>query len=358
MPDSSAASVNNQLIDAINTQTLRPVLAGLVADPAGWTATEWDRISNASEVVAGIDRAVDGEIIRLTSLLTEAGVTFDTMSAAEPDRVLHIIALAVPWGLLESTASVLEAAGYHCSLRDDRVRWGHFAGFNNTCTFIGSDELEFRVQLSWGSPGGVMSKIPAQLRPSFDDLDAVPLPAKLSGLYAVVKPVRQVLGKRQPGATALGPFLGTPDGLIAELLEFSGVAEGAELVDLGCGDGRVLIEAAERYGCTAVGYETDPTLVEAANTAAKQSDNQRVAGNVVVHLADAQTADVSTADVVFIFLPVAALEVLVPDLLQRMKQGAVLLAHEQERLSTSVEPDARLAMVHPSGITVAHKWSV
>ena len=55
----------------------------------------------------------------------------------------------------------------------------------------------------------------------------------------------------------LGILLGTPSGLIRPLLDVADLQPGQRLVDLGCGDGRVLIDAATRLGCPGRGYELD-----------------------------------------------------------------------------------------------------
>ena len=72
---------------------------------------------------------------------------------------------------------------------------------------------------------------------------------------------------------------------------------------------------------------------------------------------DARDADISHADVVFIFLPVAVLSRLVPALLHKMKPGAVLLAHEQQQLDTTITmPEKQRALIHRDGVTVVHRW--
>ena len=95
------------------------------------------------------------------------------------------------------------------------------------------------------------------------------------------------------------------------------------------------------------------TAQEAVSNTAQPDLAERVA----IHTMDARDADVSHADVVFIFLPVAALKKLVPALLLKMKPGAVLLAHEQKQLGAEVvTPQEQRALIHRDGVTVVHKW--
>ena len=147
--------------------------------------------------------------------------------------------------------------------------------------------------------------LPARLRPRVEDLAAVSLP--VIGAYSLVKLIRHLLGYRQSSATSLGPFLGTPGGLIPGLLQFSGLQDGQRIVDIGCGDGRILLHAAASFDCYAVGYETDPALVATAREAISKAAQPGLAERVELHGMDARDADISHADVVFIFLPVACL---------------------------------------------------
>ncbi len=161
-----------------------------------------------------------------------------------------------------------------------------------------------------------------------------------------------------PGSD-LGILLGTPRGLVVPLLTTAGIGRGGRLVDLGCGDGRVLIEAATALGCRGLGYELDPELAEVARGEAKQAG---VADLIEIVTGDARTADVSEADLVFAFLPAAAIaEVLEPSL-ARMRPGAVFLSHEQHRIPVDRVPDRQQLVIatgdDPSqrGITVANLW--
>ncbi len=351
-------SVNDRLVDAINRQQLRPTLAQLSASTEEFSSAERAQVDDAAAAIEAMDAAVDHEIARLTELLETKGVTARSIAPAAPDRAIYAIALTVGSESLETTATTLEAAGYRSEHRGDQPLWLRYATFYDTTTFLADDEFEFRVQLGWERPSGLVTKIPQQLRPSMDDLTSVALPAVLTPAYALVKPVRQVLGKRQASPTDLGPFLGTPTGLIPHLLDFSGIEAGQQLIDLGCGDGRVLIDAAARHGCEAVGYETDPALVARGRATVAASDSTDVRNHVTLQEVDARDADVSEADVVFIFLPITALQNLVPAVLKRMKPGAALIAHEQEQLKTSVTPLEQRAMVHRDGVTVAHRWVV
>jgi len=66
------------------------------------------------------------------------------------------------------------------------------------------------------------------------------------------------VGRRQ----RLDPFVPTPRDIVGRILDFAEIDEGAVLVDLGSGDGRIVVEAARRGSARAIGVEIDPALVE------------------------------------------------------------------------------------------------
>lgn len=94
-------------------------------------------------------------------------------------------------------------------------------------------------------------------------------------------------------------FVPTPQAAVERMLELAEIEEGNVLYDLGCGDGRIVVTAARKYGIRAVGFDIDPQRVEESKA------NVRAAG--VEHLvsirhADIFTVDLSEADVVTMYL--------------------------------------------------------
>ncbi len=75
-----------------------------------------------------------------------------------------------------------------------------------------------------------------------------------------------MLGKRHP---RLDPFVPTGWDMVGKIIDFAEPDENSVLVDLGSGDGRMVIEAAKRYGCASIGVELNPQLVELADKRAR-----------------------------------------------------------------------------------------
>ncbi len=152
----------------------------------------------------------------------------------------------------------------------------------------------------------------------------------------------------------LGVFLGTPLDLIVPVLDLADPGVDDVVIDLGCGDGRVLIEAVRRFGCRARGVENDPRLVARARervAAAGLSDRIEVVEG------DATGTPVDDITIAFLFLPPDTAAALLPGLLARLPAGARVLAHEQLAVAWPVAPD-RSRLLAEGHLTVAHRWTV
>jgi precorrin-6B methylase 2 len=95
------------------------------------------------------------------------------------------------------------------------------------------------------------------------------------------------------------PFITTPEEVVERMLELAGTRADDLVVDLGSGDGRIVIIAARKFGARGLGIELDQRLVE------KSRDNARAAGvadRVSFVQGDVLTADISKASVVTVYL--------------------------------------------------------
>src|SRR5579872_2024177 len=72
-------------------------------------------------------------------------------------------------------------------------------------------------------------------------------------------------------ANKLSPYVATPPKVMERMLELSGIRPGETLYDLGCGDGRVLIAAVEKYKVKAIGVEISPKLAARAEAWIKKA---------------------------------------------------------------------------------------
>ena len=120
------------------------------------------------------------------------------------------------------------------------------------------------------------------------------------------------------------PFVKTPEATVDLMLELAKPKRTDLLYDLGCGDGRIVVRAAKRYGCRAVGFDIDPRRVEEARENARR---QGVDDRVEIVEQDIFKLDLSEADVVTLYLLPRLNEKLVPQL-KRLKTGARIVSHD------------------------------
>jgi outer membrane protein assembly factor BamB len=118
-------------------------------------------------------------------------------------------------------------------------------------------------------------------------------------------------------------FVPTPQDVVEQMLELAGVTKKDVVADLGCGDGRIVVTAAKRYGCRAVGYELDP---ECVRLALKNVKAEGVEGLVRIEGEDLFKADLRGVTVVTLYLGPAMNARLIPQL-ETLPRGARIVSH-------------------------------
>jgi cyclopropane fatty-acyl-phospholipid synthase-like methyltransferase len=109
------------------------------------------------------------------------------------------------------------------------------------------------------------------------------------------------------------------------MLEMANIKQGETLIDLGCGDGRILITAVERYKVKAVGVEISPKLVAQATT---RIQREGLTEQARVIQGDLLQADLTGADIVTIYLESSLNQQLRPRLEKFLKPGARVVSHD------------------------------
>jgi len=125
----------------------------------------------------------------------------------------------------------------------------------------------------------------------------------------------------------LAPFYPTPEMVVARMLELGELKAGEKMFDLGSGDGRIVILAAQRFHADATGVELDKNLV-------KQSmDKIRKLGldkNVRIVNGDLLKQDYTSADLITVYLLPLSNDKVQPLLDRELKKGARVVAHDFE----------------------------
>lgn len=119
-------------------------------------------------------------------------------------------------------------------------------------------------------------------------------------------------------------FVPTPQPIVDKMLDLAKVQKGDVLYDLGCGDGRIVVTAAKRYGIKARGFDIDPKRVMEARENVRQNNVQDL---VTIEQKDIFTLDLSPASVVTLYLLPQLNVKLIPQL-QKLKPGARIVSHD------------------------------
>ncbi len=124
---------------------------------------------------------------------------------------------------------------------------------------------------------------------------------------------------------SLAPYVPSPYEIVEKMLELAEVSEKDIVYDLGCGDGRIVIMAAEKFGARGIGVDYDPERVEEARANVKEKGLE---DKVKIILRDAMTVDVSPATVVTLYLLESSNVLLKPNLEKYLKPGSRVVSHE------------------------------
>lgn len=130
--------------------------------------------------------------------------------------------------------------------------------------------------------------------------------------------------QKRPDAPQLAPYVPTGHDVVERMLALAGVTKDDYVVDLGCGDGRIPIWAAKKYGARGLGVDIDPVRIKEANANAKEAG---VTHLVEFRLEDLLKTDVTKATVVTTFLLSASNLRLRPLLTRQLKPGARVVAN-------------------------------
>ncbi len=155
------------------------------------------------------------------------------------------------------------------------------------------------------------------------------------------------------------PFETTPDNVVEAMLSIAGVGAQDNLVDLGSGDGRIVIAAARKYGTRGVGIEYDKELIELSRKTAKR---EGVADKVKFLKQDIFASDFRKATVVTMYLlPEVNLD-LRPRVLFDLRPGTRIVSHDWNM--GDWEPDDRRVIptpgktVYPLSQSTVYLWIV
>ncbi|MEM9541801.1 MAG: class I SAM-dependent methyltransferase [Cyanobacteria bacterium P01_E01_bin.42] len=150
-------------------------------------------------------------------------------------------------------------------------------------------------------------------------------------------------------------YIPTPLKLVDILLDFAEVAKEDILYDLGCGDGRILIRAAERFGTRGVGIECDRNRIAEANLKAKEVGVESL---VEFKNEDLFNCNFQAATVVFIYLLPHLNLCLRPQLWQQLKPGTRVISRDFEMEDWQCDRILSVSEIEAEEEATLYYWSI
>jgi SAM-dependent methyltransferase len=136
-------------------------------------------------------------------------------------------------------------------------------------------------------------------------------------------------------------YVPTPQNVVDKMLEVAAVTKDDVVYDLGCGDGRILVTAAKKYGAKGFGYDLDPKRVREARDNVKKNN---VGHLVKIELKDIFLVDIRSATVVTLYLLPELNVKLIPQL-ETLVSGSRIVSHDFDM--AGVEPEQKLTVLAP-----------
>lgn len=143
----------------------------------------------------------------------------------------------------------------------------------------------------------------------------------------------------QQDAAKLAPFFATPQVILDKMLQLAELKPGEKMFDLGSGDGRIVIAAAQKYKADATGVELDDSLYRQSMDRIKTLGLSSTAR--IIH-GDLLQQDYSSADVITVYLLPVGNGLVSPILEKQLKKGARVVAHDFEFAAWKPEKSEQL----------------
>jgi ubiquinone/menaquinone biosynthesis C-methylase UbiE len=120
------------------------------------------------------------------------------------------------------------------------------------------------------------------------------------------------------------PFVPTPIEVVKKMIELANPKPNELLIDLGCGDGRIIRYASKEYGCKSIGIEINPLLINYAN---KKIIEEKINNAKIIH-GNLFNYDFSKANILTLYLTPKAIEILKPKLIKMLLKGSRIICHD------------------------------
>jgi 16S rRNA A1518/A1519 N6-dimethyltransferase RsmA/KsgA/DIM1 with predicted DNA glycosylase/AP lyase activity len=143
----------------------------------------------------------------------------------------------------------------------------------------------------------------------------------------LVAPAALLAQDKKEQTEKLAPYYPTPESIVQKMLELGGLKTGEKMFDVGSGDGRIVIMAAEKFRANAVGVEFDEDLYKQSAEKIRKKGLEKTAR--IIH-GDAMKQDYSSADLLTVYLLPSSNDKLRPILDKQLRKGTRVVAHDFE----------------------------
>ncbi len=143
----------------------------------------------------------------------------------------------------------------------------------------------------------------------------------------------------------------TPQNVVDKMLELAEVKKGDVVYDLGCGDARILVTAAKKYGVKGFGYDIDPERIKDSLENVKKNNVENL---ITIKKADIFTLDLKDANVVTLYL-LPDLNVKLMPQLEKLKPGSRIVSHDFDMKGAKPKQTVTLKAKNHMGIEGEHK---
>src|SRR5262245_13603248 len=121
------------------------------------------------------------------------------------------------------------------------------------------------------------------------------------------------------------PYVPTPQEVVDRMLELAQVKKGDVVYDLGSGDGRIVVTAAQKEDVKAIGFEIDPQRIKESHENSKKAGVENL---VEMRQQDIRTVDLSAATVLTMYLLPEVNLMIRPNIWKQMKPGSRVVSHD------------------------------
>lgn len=168
----------------------------------------------------------------------------------------------------------------------------------------------------------------------------VSLPLALAVGAVLLAPL---VGQERPSREPDVIYVPTPHEVVDKMLELADVRPGEIVYDLGCGDGRIPVAAAKKFGVKAWGFDINPVRVKESLETVERGNVKNL---VTIKQADVFDLDLSKADVITLYLLPQLNVKLIPQL-EKLKPGCRIVSHDFNM--EGVKPKKELSYTPPGG---------